>query len=296
MAKHTYKITIIILLMFLIAQFLGLWIVNYYSQPENPLPYGIEVPEREAPSSGEFIFSLIIAFAIAITIFFLIKRFKSKNLLRLWFFGVVLIALGIFFTALLNLKSPLTIIGLIFALPLALAKTYKRELITHNLTELMIYPAIGAVFVPFLNILGIIILLILISIYDAWAVWKSKLMIKMAKFQLDEVKVFGGFLIPYLTKAQSLKLKKLRKAKKFGPKSMKVNTAILGGGDVVFPIIASGVAFLTLGILPAIFVIIGALIGLGLLLFFSEKKKFYPAMPFISAGILLFLGISYLLV
>jgi len=45
----------------------------------------------------------------------------------------------------------------------------------------------------------------------------------------------------------------------------------------------------TLGFIPAIFVIIGATIGLSYLFFFAKKKKFYPAMPFITAGI--FLGI-----
>jgi hypothetical protein len=88
-------------------------------------------------------------------------------------------------------------------------------------------------------------------------------------------------------------------------KKIKANVAILGGGDVVFPIITAGVVFLTNtislpfglfpnfvftgGLLPAIFVIIGAALGLSYLLFFAEKKKFYPAMPFITLGI--FLGI-----
>ena len=78
-------------------------------------------------------------------------------------------------------------------------------------------------------------------------------------------------------------------------KGVKINVAILGGGDVVFPIIVSGVVLKTWGVCPAIGVILGALLGLGTLLFFSEKKKFYPAMPFISTGIFLAMGISYLL-
>jgi len=75
---------------------------------------------------------------------------------------------------------------------------------------------------------------------------------------------------------------------------VRMNVAILGGGDVIFPIIAAGVMLKTLGLFSAIFVIIGAAIGLSYLLFFSEKKKFYPAMPFISAGIFAGIGLSYL--
>jgi len=70
-----------------------------------------------------------------------------------------------------------------------------------------------------------------------------------------------------------------------GKKKIKVNIAILGGGDIVFPIITAGIVLKTFGLIPAIFVIFGAALGLGLLFFLAEKKKFYPAMPFITAGI-----------
>jgi presenilin-like A22 family membrane protease len=49
------------------------------------------------------------------------------------------------------------------------------------------------------------------------------------------------------------------------------------------------------GFWPAVFVIAGATLGLSLLLSFSEKKRFYPAMPFITGGILLGLILSYLI-
>ena len=51
----------------------------------------------------------------------------------------------------------------------------------------------------------------------------------------------------------------------------------------------------TLGLASAIFVILGATLGLAYLFFAAEKKKFYPAMPFITAGILVGILASYLL-
>ena len=78
-------------------------------------------------------------------------------------------------------------------------------------------------------------------------------------------------------------------------RKVKVNVAILGGGDIVFPIITAGVMFMTLGIVSAIFVILGATLGLAYLFFAAEKKKFYPAMPFITAGILVGIIASYIL-
>ena len=79
MAKHTTKITIIILLMFLITQFLGLWIVNYYAQPENVLPFGMDTPEIEDHNTAVDIISLVVAFAIAIGLFFLFTLYDYRS-------------------------------------------------------------------------------------------------------------------------------------------------------------------------------------------------------------------------
>lgn len=80
--------------------------------------------------------------------------------------------------------------------------------------------------------------------------------------------------------------------KELSKKKIKINLAILGGGDIVFPIITAGVLLNTYGFLPAILAIAGATLGLTLLFIFSEKKKFYPAMPFITAGIFLGMLVS----
>ena len=82
---------------------------------------------------------------------------------------------------------------------------------------------------------------------------------------------------------------------KAAKKKIKISLAMLGGGDVVFPIIMSGVVLYSRGLVPALFVTIGAFIGLGALLYNSEKGKFYPAMPFITLGCLLGLALQFLL-
>ncbi len=295
--KHNLKVTAIIVLMFLITQFIGLYVVNYYS--EKALPYGMGMPEVQEQDYTPNFISIIIAFVIAICFLFFLTKFKAKFFLRIWFFFVVMVALGMSFIAILDPVLPpfqyISIMVLIIALPFALSKIVSRNILTHNFTELLIYPGIAAVFVPLLNIIYLSALLVLISLYDAWAVWKSGIMQKIAKYQMNEMKVFGGFLIPYLSKAQRNKFKKLKMSKsKDSKKEIKVNVAILGGGDVIFPIIASGVMLKTLGVWPAVLVIVGALLGLSYLLVFG-KKKMYPAMPFISAGIFLMIGISYLI-
>jgi len=284
--KHKLAIILVILGMFLVTQFIGLYVVNHYSQ--NTLPYGMEPPKDIDPVS--FFPSIIISFIIAIALFFLLTKFKIEFILKLWFFIVIVIALGLSINSFLPKTQYLPLISLIIALPFAFIKIFNRNILVHNATELLIYPGIAAIFVPLLNIWTMIILLILISIYDAWAVWHSGIMQKMAKYQINTLKIFSGFFIPYLSKKDRNKIKMLKqkyKKSELKKKKIKMNIAILGGGDVVFPIISAGVMLKTLGIWPAIFVIIGAALGLSYLLFFSKKKKFYPAMPFITAGIFL---------
>lgn len=294
--KHNLKITIILLVMFLITQFIGLYVVNHYSIQGNELPYGVDTPKPEKPTDfyTSFFPSIIVAFIIAIVLVILLTKFQWSFILRLWFFFVIMIALGISLTSILPKGNYIPFIALIFVFPLALIKVYKQNFLIHNLTELFIYPGIAAVFVPLLNITTMIFLLILISIYDMWAVWRSGIMQKMAKFQMKKLKIFGGFMIPSLSRKTRLELKKTPKAK-LKDKKIKVNIAILGGGDVIFPIITAGVMLKTFGFFGALATIIGATLGLSYLFFFAKKKKFYPAMPFITGGIFLGMLVNWLI-
>ena len=301
--KHNLKITAIILIMFIITQFIGIYVVNHYFSEENKLPFGLETPEIEKASDYSIFFGIIIiAFIIAIFLFFFLTKFKIEFILKLWFFVVVAIALSItIFSVTRNLDKfifGIPLIAVLIALPLAIIKIFRRNFLVHNFTELLIYPGIAAVFVPLLNIYTVIGLLVLISIYDMWAVWHSGIMQKMAKYQIHKLKIFSGFFVPYLSTQMKTKIKKWKKTMKkteLKKKKIKINIAILGGGDVVFPIITAGVMLKTLGLIPAILVILGATLGLGYLFFFSEKKKFYPAMPFITGGIIVAILISYLI-
>ncbi len=299
MTKHkNAKITAIILGMFFIAQFIGLFVINHYSTAE--LPYGMQNPEVQDNSDyvNSILPSIVFAFALAIVLVFLLTRYNIAFVMKLWFFIVVTLAIGIF----INIFIPNFNLGfissstlaLVFALPFALEKVVKRNLIVHNLTELVIYPSIAAVFVPLLNLWSMIILLIIISIYDMWAVWHSGIMQKMAKYQVNTIGIMAGFFIPYVSAKVHAQIKKLS-PEQLKKKKIKAQVAILGGGDVVFPIITAGVLLRAFGILPALFVIVGAAIGLSYLLFFAEKKKFYPAMPFITAGMFAGMLISWLM-
>jgi presenilin-like A22 family membrane protease len=298
--KHNLQITILLLTMFLVTQLLGIVVLKadpFHINKEvngsiqkvpNPYLSWIQPPEATtAKESYSLLTSLIISFTIAIILLLVLSRFKIEFVLKSWFFLVVAIALFITIYSLEKIsltKIPtliLIIISSLIAVPLAFIKIYKKEFIIHNITEIMIYPGIATIFVPILNIITMIIFLIIISIYDAWAVWHSGIMQKMAKYQINKLNIFSGFFVPYVSKKVKLKIQEYKKENK----KIKLNIAILGGGDVVFPIITAGVMLKTFGLASAFFVILGSILGLSYLFFFAEKKKFYPAMPFITAGI-----------
>ena len=307
--KHNWKITALLIGMFLVTQIIGLIVINAYTpriekvvingieqnislSPQ--LPYGMQPPEMP---KGTSLVTIIISFAIAIFVIFLLSKFKAKWFLKIWFFAVVVLALGITLYALFfYLKIPYgALIALLIALPLAIYKIFKQHILIHNLTELMIYPGIAAVFVPILNVWTIIILLIAISIYDIWAVWHAGFMQKMAKFQIQQLKLFAGFFVPSLGSKQRAQIRAIKLKYKnqkipnavLKKKKIKVSLAILGGGDVIFPLIAAGVFLRSFGLFEASIISLCATIALTALFFIARKGKYYPAMPYLTSGVLI---------
>jgi presenilin-like A22 family membrane protease len=261
--KHTLKVTLILVVLFLLSHLIGLFIVSEYVDT-GELPYGIERPEIEENTSY---LPIIIAVLLASGIFLLLMKFNAVKIWKIWFIFATVYLLGIAFSALVS-----SIVALGIALVLGLLKFYKPNMIVHNFTELFIYSGIAAIFAPMMSILAVSILLILISIYDAIAVWKTKHMVKMAKFHA-KANMFAGLLVPY----------------------GKNKNALLGGGDIGFTLLFSGVVFIKLGLVAAIITSLMTTLALFLLFIYSKKDRFYPAMPFLSAGCFLGLLIAFLI-
>ena len=297
--------------MFFITQLIGLFVVTVYIDTPNniknvTLPYGMEPPPEIKEDPGGQGLYIIIAFILAITIFFFLVKINAETFIRIWFFLVTTIALGLALNAIfIKLSLPYTpVLAIVIGLPLAYLKIFKRHLLTHNITELFIYPGIAVVFISLLNLFWMIILLLLISLYDIWAVWHSEFMQKMAKYQINNLKFFTGFFIPYASRKQKDKLEQIKQKyaekpeeleKQFRKTKIKISLAILGGGDVIFPIITAGIFYKTFGsILPALTIIISATLALLYLFVLAEKGKFYPAMPFLTIGMYLGMIVNWI--
>jgi presenilin-like A22 family membrane protease len=303
--KHNIITTLILLGMFLITQLIGLFIINAYlpyTQPivnittgitENitispEIPFGMNPPEVTPEFS---LGSFMISFAFAVLLIFLLIKIKKPIFLRIWFFIVVVIALGISINSFIMKIEYGKYIALSLAILLAYFKIFKRDIILHNITELFVYPGIAVIFVFLLDIPVTIFLLLVISVYDIYAVWYAGFMQKMAKYQMNEVKVFGGFFIPYIHPKDRARVRELKLMKKQGKKvkksNIKVELGILGGGDVIFPLILAGVLLKVMGLIPALIITLFSTASLLTLFIIARKGKFYPAMPFLTIGCLL---------
>ncbi|MFH1823294.1 MAG: presenilin family intramembrane aspartyl protease [archaeon] len=319
--KHPSKIVILLVAMFTISQLIGLYVINVYdtnfgrnAQTQIQTP-DISFVNEAAPNQPEVkdpmdilkvVISVLIALVIAIGIFFLLSKIKLKIGLKIWFTVVVFLTLSVSFSlilysfigsAIVTLFTKRFLLADVIAIPLAVIvtffKTVKRYFVVHNASELFIYPGLAVIFMPLLNLWVVLILLVLISVYDTIAVWKTGHMQKMAKYTIEQVKIFPGLLIPSFSKRDKARLKKAKKSKK----KIKVNVMLagLGGGDIAFSLLFNGVIFLTFGLIAGLIGVACTTLALSLLFVFGNPKKMYPAMPFITLGCLLALGIILIL-
>tara|TARA_Y100000310_G_scaffold186269_1_gene186346 strand:- start:5889 stop:6659 length:771 start_codon:yes stop_codon:yes gene_type:complete len=243
--KHNIKIILILISLFVIAQLIGLYVAN------QTLPYGVERPKLNEETSFLPIFIMILILSLFI---YLLSKFKLVLVWKIWFFIAVILTLYISFSAFIP-----ALLAFLLGIALAIYKVFKPNIIVHNFTEVFIYGALASLFFQAFSILSISILLILISIYDVIAVWKTKHMVKLAKFQA-EAKIFAGLMVPY-----------------------KKGVGLLGGGDIGLPLLFTAIAMKEFGYYSLI-ITLTITISLALLFFLAKKKKFYPAMPPLTIG------------
>lgn len=300
--KHPLPTTIILVALFLSIQLIGLVVINKAITPvvDESGTITTEAPNTvigEPPESSpwETLIMLIIGVTIGTVLVLLLAKFRKPRLWKIWFWlasgATMAVSLGILFgPKYYMLSSLICFIG-------AAYKVWKPNPIIHNLTELFIYPGIAVIFFHILNIPVVIVLLAIISAYDVVAVFGSKHMVKLAQFQTKTA--FAGLSIPreFGKKVDKINVPKINKTKK-------TTSAILGGGDVAFPLLFSAVVMENLvlqgvakniALMQTSIISITSTIAIALLFFIAKKDKFYPAMPTVSVGALIGWAIILLL-
>jgi presenilin-like A22 family membrane protease len=294
--KHKLNVTITIIIIFFITQLFGLFLVQEdissitYINDTIVVEHGdTSLGQRPETSGAESFFFIAISVLVGTLLVLGIIKYGKVKLWKAWFFLAIFFAISLALGVVMNY-----LIAYLIALALTILKLWKRNAITHNLSEVLMYSGIAVLIVPMFDLLWGFILLFAISIYDIYAVWKSKHMVKMAKFQ-SENKMFAGLMIPYDNKHMKLRLPQDPKleSKTISKKKKTTQNAILGGGDVAFPLIFSGVVMehliinglsRTAAFLQASIIAFCVTLAISGLFFFAKKDKFYPAMPFVTFG------------
>ena len=294
--KHTLKITLIIAGLFLACQLLGLALLYgsfsiMLDESGNPIIANQDTVLGPPPEmqGAEMLGFFLISIALGTAFILLVIRSRRFGIWKGFFFFTALMTIWVSVSVLIH---PLA--ALVIAAVAAFLKVRARNVLIHNLTEPFLYAGIALILVPVLSVPWALALLAIISVYDYWAVFRSKHMVTMAR-GLQKSMVFAGLSIPY---GKSGKVEatygKGRKAK--GTETEEITVAGLGGGDITFPLLFTGAvlqslalsgipklsAFLLSLILPAVLTV-----TLVVMLMKASKGKFYPAMPVLSAGCVL---------
>ena len=304
--KHTAQVTAILILVFLFIQVFGLYalaetmtITTGENGAVNVTYSDTAVGERPEIEGLTSLLYILAGILIGTGIIMLFVRFRQVRLWKAMYFMAVWLAsaitLGVFLPP---------VEAVLLAIALSVFEVFRTNVFIHNLTEILIYPGIAILFAPLFNVYWAALLLLAISIYDVYAVRKSKHMVTLAKFQTGS-KAFAGFVIPYGAGKNAGGLKAGMPSKVGRPGKGGARMAILGGGDIAFPLVFAGVvmewlitaggATKALALAQASIVSVFAALALLVLFVKAEKEKFYPAMPFVTAGCFAGLAVVWVL-
>jgi presenilin-like A22 family membrane protease len=247
------------------------------------------------PMNLAYFFLILIAFTAVIL---LISKFGKKQLIRIIVLGATgMLSIYVFYPLLSTFVSNIWLtLGLsIAATTILLAMLVKNPewYITDAVATLTGVGAIAMLGIS-LNILITIVLLVAMSVYDALSVYRTKHMIDLADTFID-LKLPVMFVIPkkrgysLVEETKSLK-EKLREGEER-------DAFFLGVVDVVFPGLLAVSAFHNLasnGLLVALWVMIGTLLGFIILMGVVMKGKPQAGLPYLCTGAILgYLAASY---
>lgn len=215
----------------------------------------------------KFILYFLLTTLFVFLVSFFLKFQKGKNLIFKMIFILTIFLGGITF---LSAWLP-DIISLILIIILILWWLKKPSILIQDLCIIFGIAGAGSILGLSLNPQILVFLLIIFSIYDWIAVYKTKHMVRMAK-KMIESKAILALVVPQNFPGFQESLGEVRPGGKF---------LILGGGDIVFPLLFAA-SLIPFGILDSLIVALFALIGLSFSFFFfiSQKvRKPIPALP-----------------
>jgi len=240
----------------------------------------------------------VIMLAVTVTIL-LIAKFGKKQFIQVIILGSISYTSFFVFYPLLSFVVSATLallISVIAAAILVVALIKYPEWYVIDLTGIIVGVGAIGIFGISLSIFLVIVLLIGLSIYDAISVYKTKHMIDLADAVMD-LKLPVMMVVPKIRKYSLLKQTKGIKEKLEDKEEREA--FFLGLGDIVMPGILVVSAFQNIpdnGLLVALSVMVGTLIGFAVLMSVVVKGKPQAGLPYLCSGAILgYVVSSYLL-
>ena len=246
--------------------------------------------------------NLFIIFAIMLVVtvtILLIAKYWKKQFIQVIILGSISYTSFFVFYSLLSFVFSDTLallISVIAAAILVVALIKYPEWYVIDLTGIVVGVGAIGIFGISLGIFLVIVLLIGLSIYDAISVYKTKHMIDLADVVM-ELKLPVLLVVPKIRKYSLLKETKGIKEKLEDNEEREA--FFLGLGDIVMPGILVVAAFQNIadnGLLVALSVMVGTLIGFAVLMTVVIKGKPQAGLPYMCSGAILgYIVSSYLL-
>ncbi len=232
------------------------------------------------PQPASF-FDILIYILIGTLVILAILKFSKKGsgvFLQILFVLAVFSGLDILFSTFIVEPG-----ATILAAGLITFRFLRPTVLLHNLIVIGGLAGIGGIMGLTLLPRDAIILLIILAIYDVIAVYKTKHMVKMAE-EMIKKRVILGIIVPEKISGLKSSMVDVEQDKipvrRILKPGKKVQFMILGGGDLVMPLLLI-VSVASQSILKSIIILIFALFGLLAmhLIFIKLKSKPMPALP-----------------
>lgn len=269
-----------VFLVFILAHFYG--ILASLNLQTTQLSEGTAVVNSQAVS-GLYLVGLIV---VATALMLLLYKYRFGSLITVWFYSALGVTLLLFFGSFLS-----TLISLVVAAGLLTLRIKSKSLWTRNFVDIFSYAGAGAFFGTMIGPLPAMIFLGVLAIYDILSVFYTGHMVSLAEEGMDSNTFMG---IVYPKEGGNVDEVELKKEPDEGEKKVKIG--VLGGGDVIAPMILSISLLNSFGVLASFLTSLGALAGLYFLFNIMDENSFYPAIPFIAAGAVIGFFISLLLI
>ncbi|MDY6788626.1 MAG: presenilin family intramembrane aspartyl protease [Candidatus Nanohaloarchaea archaeon] len=272
-----------LLAVFFLSHFYG--ILAALNLEATPLSQGSAVV-NQSPLSGLYLVLMIVAVT---GLMLLLYKYKLKFLTKIWFYLAITVSILAFFLSFLPALPTL-----IIAICLIMLRIRTRSMWTRNIIDIFSYAGVGALFGTMIGWIPAAIFLVLLSVYDTVSVFMTGHMVSLAEEGLD-TDTFMGVMYPK-GDVEPDKVEQINKTVKGhgDANSSEVRIGVVGGGDIIAPMIFSISLIESFGMLSAFLSSLGAMTGLYFLMNWMEEGRYYPALPIIGLGAALGLLLSLL--